>query len=93
MIDVAIDLNLHDKGLLDGLLTRFYIYNLEIDPLAAGGTIIIANQTEKVPYTEDFFEQQHDNHNRCTSLWEVDSYNDHNTLYMNWGMGQKKKRD
>ena len=55
MIDVAIDLNLHHEGPSEGLLTRIYVYNRQIDPLAAGGTVIIANQTEKVPYTEDIF--------------------------------------
>ena len=57
IIDVAIDLKLHHEGTSDGLLTpRLYMYyNQKIDPLAAGGTVIIANQTEKVPYTEDIF--------------------------------------
>ena len=47
MIDVAIDLNLHHEGPSDGLSTRLYVYNRQIDPLAAGGTVIIANRTEK----------------------------------------------
>ena len=55
MIDVAIDLNLHHEGPSDGLSTRLYVYNRKIDPLAAGETVIIANRTEKVPYTEYFF--------------------------------------
>ena len=55
MIDVAIDLNLHHEGPSDGLSTRLYVYNRQIDPLAAGGTFIIVDRTEKVPYTEDIF--------------------------------------
>ena len=48
MIDVAIDLNLHHEGPSDGLSTRLYVYNWPINQLAAEGTVIIANQTEKV---------------------------------------------
>ena len=55
MIDVAIDLNLHHEGPSDGLSTRLYAHNRQIDPLAAGERVIIANQTEKVAYTEDIF--------------------------------------
>ena len=55
MIDVAIDIKLHHEGPSDSLLTLFYMYNRKIDPLAAGGTVIIANQTQKVSNTEDMF--------------------------------------
>ena len=50
MIDVVIDLNLHHEGPSDGPSTRIYVYNRQIDPLAVGGTVIIANWTEKVLY-------------------------------------------
>ena len=50
MIDVVIDLNLHHGGPSDGPSTRINVYNRHIDPLAAGGTVIIANWTEKVVY-------------------------------------------
>ena len=50
MIDVVIDLNLHHEGPSDGSSTRLYVYNRPIDPLAAGGTVIIANLIEKVLY-------------------------------------------
>ena len=50
MIDVLIDLNLHQRGPSDGPSTRLYVYNRPIDPLAAGGTVIIANRQEKVVY-------------------------------------------
>ena len=55
MIDVVIDLNLHHEEPSYGQSTRLYVYNRHIDPLAAGGTVIIANRTENVPYTEDVF--------------------------------------
>ena len=47
MINVVIDLNLHHGGLSDGPSTRINVYNCPIDPFAAGGTVIIANWTEK----------------------------------------------
>ena len=50
MIDVIIDLNLHHRGPFDGPSTRLYVYNRPIDPLAAGGTVVIANGQEKVVY-------------------------------------------
>ena len=50
MIDVVIDLNLRHGGPSDGLSTRLYVYNRPMDPLAAGGPVIIANPTEKVVY-------------------------------------------
>ena len=50
MIDVVIDLNFHHVGPSDGPSTRINVYNRPIDPLAAGGTVIITNQTEKVVY-------------------------------------------
>ena len=55
MIDVVIDLNLHHEGPSDGLSTRFYVYNRPINQLAAEGTFIIANRTEKIPYIEYIF--------------------------------------
>lgn len=59
MIDVVIDLNLHHRGPSDGPSTRLYVYNRPIDPLAAGGTVIIANWTEKYcTRKKKFFEQQ-----------------------------------
>ena len=50
MIDVVIDLNLYHGGPSDGPSTCLYVFNCPIDPLAAGGTVIIANWTEKVVY-------------------------------------------
>ena len=55
MIDVAIDLNFHHEGPSDGLSTRLYVNNWQIDPLKTGGTVIIANRTENVSYTKDIF--------------------------------------
>ena len=55
MIDVVIDLNLHHGGPSDGPSTRIYVYNRHIDSLAAEGTNIIANWTEKVVKAENFF--------------------------------------
>ena len=55
MIDVAIDLNLHQEGSLDRLSTRLYVYNWKINPFAAGETVIITNQTEKVLFTYGIF--------------------------------------
>lgn len=52
MIDVIIDLNLSHRGPSDGLLNHLYECNYPIDPLAAGGSIIIGNQTEKVLYPQ-----------------------------------------
>ena len=50
MIDVVIDLNLHHGGPSDDPLTRFYVYKRQINPLGAGGTVIIVNRIEKVVY-------------------------------------------
>ena len=50
MIDVVIYLNLHHEEPSDGPSTRIYVYNWLIDPLAAGGTVIIANWTQKLVY-------------------------------------------
>ena len=47
MIDVVIDLNLHHGGPSDGPSTHIYVYNGAIDSLAAGGTVIITNWTDK----------------------------------------------
>ena len=47
MIDVVIDLNLHHGGPSDGPSTRINVYNRPIDPLAAGGTVIIVNRIGK----------------------------------------------
>ena len=69
MIDVVIDLNLHHEGPTDDPSTRLYIYNHPIDPLAAEGTVIIANRIEKniVP-VKQVFERQRKNRND-TPIW------------------------
>lgn len=55
MIKVVIDLNLNHGRLSDALSTGIYVYDRKRDPLATGGTVIITNRTEKVPYLEAIF--------------------------------------
>ena len=79
MVDVAIDLNLHHEGPSDGLLTRYYVYNQKIDQVAAGGTVLIANLTEKVPYAQDIFFKSNNTKIRTERLFRrIHTYNGHN---------------
>ena len=71
MIHVDIALNIHHEEPSDGISTLFYSHNWQIDPLAAGETIIIANQTEKSTiHGRYFFEQQHKKHNKASFFEE-----------------------
>ena len=79
MIDVVIDLNLHHGGPSDSPSTRINIYNHPIDPLAAGGTVIIVNRIGKSTVPIKKFWATTQKNRPIRPRRGINAYNGHNT--------------